>query len=124
VSKDSRSPLSRKFSKAHKQDSEAGTYWGKASRRLSLNRTQGLGFFVFAWSALLVILAVAPGVYSQALRLPSGDGGLWALAYLVGLLIFLLVLGMRCSKPSSAWCNSPSGWQCWLSAGWGLGKLL
>jgi hypothetical protein len=71
-----------------------------ASRRLRLNRTQGLvlGFFVFAWAALLVILAVAPGVYSKALRLPSGDGRPWALAFLVALSIFLLVLGVGVVK--------------------------
>jgi hypothetical protein len=38
--------------------------------RSSLNRTQGLvlGFFVFAWATLVVILMAAPEVYDQALR--------------------------------------------------------
>ncbi len=71
-----------------------------ASRRSNLNRTQGLvlGFFVFAWAALVVILAAAPGVYGQALRLPGGDGRPWALAFLVILSIFLLVLGLGVGK--------------------------
>jgi hypothetical protein len=71
-----------------------------ASRRSNLNRTQGLvlGFFAFAWTALVVILASAPGVFRQALRLPGGDGALWALAFLVVLSIFLLVLGVGVVK--------------------------
>jgi hypothetical protein len=64
------------------------------SRRSSLNRTQGtvLGFFVFAWAALVVILAAAPGVYDRVL--PRGDGGPWALAFLTAISIFLLLLGV------------------------------
>ena len=84
----------------NKRDGGAGNYGGMASRRLNLNRTQGLvlSFFVFAWAALVVILAVAPGVYGQALRLSGGDGGLWALAFLVALSFFLLLLGVGVVK--------------------------
>jgi purine-cytosine permease-like protein len=41
-----------------------------------VNRTQALvlGFFVVAFSSLLVILVAAPDVYDQALRLPDGSG--------------------------------------------------
>lgn len=74
-----------------------GNYGGMASRRSNLNRTQGLvlGFFVFAWVSLVVILAAAPGVYGRALRLP---GAPWVLAFLVALSIFLLVLGVGVVK--------------------------
>lgn len=42
---------------------------------LSLNRTQQLvlGFFVFAWVSLIAILAAAPEVYEQLLRLPGSE---------------------------------------------------
>ena len=64
--------------------------------RSSLNRTQGLvlGFFVFAWVALVVILMAAPEVYDQALRLPSGERRQWALAFLAALSAFLFLLGV------------------------------
>jgi purine-cytosine permease-like protein len=41
-----------------------------------VNRTQALvlGFFVVAFSSLLVILVAAPDVYDRALRLPDGSG--------------------------------------------------
>jgi hypothetical protein len=67
-----------------------------ASSRSSLNRTQGLvlGFFVFAWAALVVILAAAPEVYDRVLRLPGEDGGPWALAFLATISVFLLLLGV------------------------------
>ena len=63
-----------------------------------MNRTQGLvlGFFGLVWVALVVILAVAPEVYDDALRLPSGDFGQAALVFLVAIscLIALLVVGV------------------------------
>jgi hypothetical protein len=67
-----------------------------ASRRSSLNHTQGLvlGFFIFAWAALVAILAAAPEVYDRVLRLPGGEGGPWALAFLAAISIFLLLLGV------------------------------
>jgi len=62
----------------------------------SLNRTQQLvlGFFVFAWVALVVILVVTPEVYDQALRLPSGERELSTLAFLAALSTFLVLLGI------------------------------
>jgi len=58
-----------------------------------VNRTQALvlGFFGVALGSLLVILAVAPDVYDQALRLPDGSVAaevavLAALAAFIGLL--------------------------------------
>jgi hypothetical protein len=58
-----------------------------------VNRTQALvlGFFVVALGSLVVILAVAPDVYDQALRLPEGSGAaevaiLAALTAFIGLL--------------------------------------
>lgn len=61
-----------------------------------LNRTQGLvlGFFVLAWGGLVIILMTAPDVYYQALRLPSGEGFLPALAFLGAISAFLVVLGV------------------------------
>ena len=63
---------------------------------LSLNRTQQLvlGFFVFAWVALIVILATAPEVYEQLLRLPGGEPKLPMLAFLTALSTFLMLLGV------------------------------
>ena len=66
-------------------------------QRSTLNRTQRLilVFFVFSWLALIVIMVVAPEVYEQVLRLPgSGDGRLPTLPFLVGLLAFLVLLGV------------------------------
>jgi hypothetical protein len=65
---------------------------------LPLNRTQGLvlGFFGLVWVALVVILAVAPEVYDDALQLPGGDLGQAALVFLVAIscLIALLMVGV------------------------------
>lgn len=62
----------------------------------SLNRTQQLvlGFFVFAWVALVVILVAAPGIYDQALRLPGGERKLPTLAFLAAVSTFLVLLGI------------------------------
>ena len=59
-----------------------------------LNRSQALvlGFFLLAWTSLVVILAVAPDVYGQALRLPSGDGRLADSAFVAVLTVFIAVL--------------------------------
>jgi hypothetical protein len=66
------------------------------SGRSGLNRAQGLvlGFFAFAWVSLVAIMVAAPGVYDEALRLPGGEGRSPALAFLVALSAFLLVLGV------------------------------
>src|SRR5215212_7921339 len=62
----------------------------------SLNRTQQmiLGFFVFAWVALVVILVAAPGTYEQALRLPGSERKLSTLAFLAAISTFLMLLGI------------------------------
>jgi hypothetical protein len=62
----------------------------------SLNRTQQLvlGFFVFAWIALVMILVAAPGIYEQALRLPGGERKLPTLAFLAAISAFLVLLGI------------------------------
>ena len=64
--------------------------------QLGLNRTQllVLGFFIFAWVALVVILVAAPQVYEQLLRLPGGERKLSTLAFLTGLFVFLVLLGV------------------------------
>jgi hypothetical protein len=63
---------------------------------LSLNRTQllVLGFFIFAWFALVVILVATPEVYDQALRLPGGERKLPTLAILTAPFAFLVLLGV------------------------------
>jgi hypothetical protein len=53
-----------------------------------------LGFFVFAWISLVTIMAAAPGVYDEALRLPGGECRSSALAFLVAHYAFLLLLGV------------------------------
>src|ERR671912_2941268 len=63
---------------------------------LGLNRTQQLvlGFYVSAWVALIAILAAAPEVYEQLLRLPGGEPKLPTLAFLMALSTFLVLLGV------------------------------
>ncbi len=63
---------------------------------LGLNRTQQLvlGFYVLAWIALIAILAAAPEVYEQLLRLPGGEPKLPMLAFLTVLSTFLILLGV------------------------------
>jgi len=64
--------------------------------QLSLNRTQRLvlGFFIFAWVALIAILAAAPEVCDQALYLPGGERNVPTLAFLSALSAFLVLLGV------------------------------
>jgi hypothetical protein len=63
---------------------------------LGLNRTQllVLGFFVLAWVALIAILAAAPEVYEQLLRLPGSERKLPTLAFLTVLSTFLTLLAV------------------------------
>jgi hypothetical protein len=60
-----------------------------------VNRTQALvlGFFVVALASLLVILAVAPDLYDQALRLPEGSG-VAEVAFFAALTAFLGLLSL------------------------------
>jgi hypothetical protein len=53
-----------------------------------------LGFFGFAWAALVVILVTAPEVYERALRLPGGERELPALGFLAAISAFLVLLGV------------------------------
>jgi hypothetical protein len=61
-----------------------------------VNRTQALvlGFFLMALSSLAVILAAAPEVYDQALRLPSDSPRWVALTFLAALAIFIGLLAI------------------------------
>jgi hypothetical protein len=60
-----------------------------------VNRTQALvlGFFLLAVTSLLVILAAAPEVYDQALRLPTGNRAV-EIALLAALIGFITLLGI------------------------------
>jgi hypothetical protein len=60
-----------------------------------VNRTQALvlGFFLLAVTSLLVILAAAPEVYDQALRLPTGNRAV-EIAFLAALISFIALLGV------------------------------
>jgi cell division protein FtsW (lipid II flippase) len=60
-----------------------------------VNRTQALvlGFFLLAVTSLLVILAAAPEVYDQALRLPTRNRAV-EIAFLAALLGFITLLGI------------------------------
>ncbi len=53
-----------------------------------------LGFFVFAWTALVVIFALAPEVYQEALRLPGGERELSAAGFLAAITGFLMLLAI------------------------------
>jgi hypothetical protein len=61
-----------------------------------VNRTQALvlGFFLMALASLAVILAAAPEVYDQALRLPSDSPRWVALTFLAALAIFIGLLAI------------------------------
>ncbi|MBA2713769.1 MAG: hypothetical protein H0U55_09500 [Rubrobacteraceae bacterium] len=63
-----------------------------------VNRTQSLvlGFFVFAWISLVVILLMDPAIYDRALKLPNGLHPLVGLAFLGALsaLIAFLSIGV------------------------------
>jgi hypothetical protein len=60
-----------------------------------INRTQALvlGFFLLAVTSLLAILAAAPEVYDQALRLPTGNRAV-EIAFLPALIGFITLLGI------------------------------
>jgi hypothetical protein len=59
---------------------------------LSRSQALTLGFFVVAWASLLVILAISPEIYDQALRLAPGDDCIARLAFVVGLTVFVALL--------------------------------
>jgi hypothetical protein len=61
-----------------------------------VNRTQALvlGFFLMALTSLVVIVAAAPDIYDQALRLPSNSPRWMALTLLAGLGVFIGLLAI------------------------------
>jgi len=61
-----------------------------------LSRTQVmvLVFVVAAWVAVVAILAAAPDVYDQGLKLPIADRRTFEVAFLAALSIFLVILGI------------------------------
>jgi hypothetical protein len=61
-----------------------------------VNRTQALvlGFFLLLWASLVAILAAAPAVYDQALRLPPGEHRPAELAFLAALSAFIALLAI------------------------------
>jgi hypothetical protein len=61
-----------------------------------VNRTQVLvlGFLLIAWASLLGILAAAPEVYHQALRLPTGDRRTAELDFLAAISAFIALLAI------------------------------
>jgi hypothetical protein len=60
------------------------------TRSYAINRTQGLllGFFVVAWSALVVMVAVSPAVREVVMGRMPGSGALVVVGFLLGLLAF------------------------------------
>jgi hypothetical protein len=61
-----------------------------------VNRTQALvlGFFLMALTSLAIILAAAPEIYDQALRLPSDSPRWVAFTFLAVLAVFIGLLAM------------------------------
>jgi hypothetical protein len=61
-----------------------------------VNRTQALvlGFFLMVLVSLVVILAVAPEVYDQALRLPPSWPRWAAIAFVAALTVFIALLSV------------------------------
>ena len=53
-----------------------------------------LGFLALAWVSLVAILALAPDIYDQALRLPPGDPRPAELGFLSALSAFIAALGV------------------------------
>jgi hypothetical protein len=67
------------------------------SRRIMvISRTQSfvLGFFVFAWISLLVILLLDPGIYDDAMKLSPGPHRLADLAFLVAISVVIALLSL------------------------------
>jgi hypothetical protein len=66
----------------------------------AINRTQGLvlGFFILAWMTLAVILLLSSSVRDVTLPRVLGTGTPAVLAFLVGLLAFLAVLGIGVTR--------------------------
>jgi hypothetical protein len=64
--------------------------------RLNTPQLLVIGFLVFAWVSLVVILAIAPGIYTSSLRLPSGTDSTAELLLVVALsgLILLMIVGV------------------------------
>lgn len=62
----------------------------------SVNRTQGLvlGFFVFVWVALVIILVAAPEVYDETLKLSAGGRLAGEIAFLAMISAFIALLGV------------------------------
>jgi hypothetical protein len=61
-----------------------------------INRTQALvlGFSLAAWLALIVLLVVAPDVFSAALKLPAGGSGAAEVAFVVAISALIGLLGL------------------------------
>lgn len=61
--------------------------WGNVARHRAINNTQGLvlGFFLVAWVALVVILAVSPDVREVMLGRLPGFGSLALVGFAVAL---------------------------------------
>ena len=63
---------------------------------MRINRTQALvlGFSLAAWLALIVLLVVAPDVFSAALKLPAGGSGPAEAAFVVAISALIGLLGV------------------------------
>jgi hypothetical protein len=63
---------------------------------VGINRTQALvlGFSLAAWLALIVLLVVAPDVFSAALKLPAGGSGPAEAAFVVAISALIGLLGV------------------------------
>jgi hypothetical protein len=61
-----------------------------------VNRTQSLvlGFFVFAWISLVVILLIEPAIYDSAMKLPAGEHPLADLGFLGVISVFIALLSV------------------------------
>lgn len=66
------------------------------ARSRAISNTQGLvlGFFLVAWVALVVILAVSPDVRAVTARRMPGTGTPAIVGFVVGLSVFLTVLAI------------------------------
>jgi hypothetical protein len=69
---------------------------GAVARSRAINRTQGLvlGFFVLAWTVLVVMVAVSPAVRDVVIGRMPGSGAPVVVGFLVALLGFLTVMAI------------------------------
>jgi hypothetical protein len=81
---------------AHAGEPDIWLKGGAVEQSRAINRTQGLvvGFFVLAWTVLVVMVAVSPAVRDVVIGRMPGSGASVVVGFLVALLGFLTVMAI------------------------------